>query len=603
EIKGKHHSMFVDSAYRSSSEYRQFWDDLNRGITQQGEFRRFGKGSKEVWIQASYTPIKDMNGKPFRVVKYATDITEQKLQNAYYAGQIQGISESQAVIEFEMDGKIVNANDNFLNTVGYMIDEIKGKHHSMFVDSAYRASPEYRQFWDDLNRGITQQDEFKRFGKGGKEIWIQASYTPIKDMNGTPFRVVKYATDITEQKTQNLKYQKETARLAQSARDGALNERGDENAFSGEYKPLIAGLNNMLDAIVEPIQGAIVTLEQLAAFDLRSRMQGDYKGDFAKMKDSINSSGTALHDAMAQVADSVEQVSSASGQIASSSQQVAEGTSEQASSLEETSSSLEEMSGMTKQNADNTQQAKGLAENTRDAAGKGAEAMSKMMDSMGKIKSAAEGTAEIIKDINEIAFQTNLLALNAAVEAARAGDAGRGFAVVAEEVRNLAGRAKDAAKNTEELIKQSVSLADDGERISTDVNGNLNEIVDSVGKVTDLVGEITVASQEQARGIDQVNNAMAQMDKVVQQAAANSEESSSAAEELSGQAQELAAMVGKFQLNRKKVSAAQRNRAHEARMQVAAAPNKSGGGNGKSGFNMNPEELIPMDDDPDFAEF
>ncbi len=334
--------------------------------------------------------------------------------------------------------------------------------------------------------------------------------------------------------------------LAGAAVDGKLDKRADTTKHQGDYRAVIDGVNRTVDSIVEPINEAASVLEELSNYDLRARVKGEYKGGHARIKDSLNATAAALHDSMAQVADTVEQVTSASGQIASSSQQVAEGASEQASSLEETSSSLEEMSGMTKQNADNTQQAKGLSENTRASADKGADAMSKMMDSMGKIKSAAEGTAEIIKDINEIAFQTNLLALNAAVEAARAGDAGRGFAVVAEEVRNLAGRAKDAAKNTEELIKQSVSLADDGEKISTDVNGNLTEIVESVGKVTDLVGEITVASQEQSRGIDQVNKAMAQMDKVVQQSAANSEESSSAAEELSGQAQELAAMVGRF---------------------------------------------------------
>jgi methyl-accepting chemotaxis protein len=215
-----------------------------------------------------------------------------------------------------------------------------------------------------------------------------------------------------------------------------------------------------LDAVIDPINEAAQALEQLANYNLTARMTGNYNGDLAKIKDSLNATATALHDSMAQVAEAADQVSSASTQIASSSQQVAEGTSEQASALEETSSALEEMAGMTKQNADNTQQAKGLAETTRAAANKGASAMGNMLSSMSKIKSAAEGTAAIIKDINEIAFQTNLLALNAAVEAARAGDAGRGFAVVAEEVRNLAGRAKEAAKNTEGLIKESVSFAE-----------------------------------------------------------------------------------------------------------------------------------------------
>src|SRR5581483_1844015 len=164
------------------------------------EYKRIGKGGKEVWIQASYNPILDMNGKPFKVVKYATDVTQQKLVSADYAGQIAAIQKSQATIEFMMDGTVVSANDNFLKALGYTLDEIKGKHHSMFVDEDYRRSSEYKEFWANLNRGEYQGREYKRIGKGGKEVWIQASYNPILDLNGKPCKVVKYATDVTQQK-------------------------------------------------------------------------------------------------------------------------------------------------------------------------------------------------------------------------------------------------------------------------------------------------------------------------------------------------------------------------------------------------------------------
>ncbi len=197
EIKGRHHSMFVEPAYRASAEYKQFWRDLNDGKFQAAEYKRIGKGGEEVWIQASYNPIFDLNGKPFKVVKFATDVTATKLQNADYQGQIAAISKAQAVIEFNLDGTILTANDNFLTTLGYRLDEIKGKHHSMFVEPAYRASAEYKQFWRDLNDGKFQADRFKRIGKGGKEVWIQASYNPIFDLNGRPFKVVKFATDVT----------------------------------------------------------------------------------------------------------------------------------------------------------------------------------------------------------------------------------------------------------------------------------------------------------------------------------------------------------------------------------------------------------------------
>ncbi len=190
EIKGKHHSLFVEPVLKASPEYQQFWEALNRGQFQVAEYKRLGKGGKEIWIQASYNPILDMNKVPFKVVKYATDVTKQKLASANYMGQIDAIGKSQAVIEFNMDGTIITANDNFLNTLGYSLDEVAGKHHSLFVDAAYRASPEYKAFWDNLGRGEYQSGEFRRIGRGGKEVWIQASYNPIMDMNGKPFKVV-----------------------------------------------------------------------------------------------------------------------------------------------------------------------------------------------------------------------------------------------------------------------------------------------------------------------------------------------------------------------------------------------------------------------------
>lgn len=202
EIKGQHHSLFVDPVYRNSTEYRVFWEKLGQGTYDAGEYLRVGKGGKEIWIQASYNPILDSSGKPFKVVKFATDITEQKLRNANFEGQLKAVNKAQAVIEFTLDGKILHANENFLNTLGYTADEIKGQHHSLFVDPAYRSSAEYRAFWDKLGQGNFDAGEYLRLGKGGKPVWIQASYNPIMDSKGKPFKVVKFATDITEQKRQ-----------------------------------------------------------------------------------------------------------------------------------------------------------------------------------------------------------------------------------------------------------------------------------------------------------------------------------------------------------------------------------------------------------------
>ena len=412
----------------------------------------------------------------------------------------------------------------------------------------------------------------------GKQIIL------TEGINGVRSNVSALVSDITN--------------LSIAAVEGRLAYRADEKQHQGDFQSIVAGVNRTLDAIVQPIKESADVLENLARYNLTAQMAGNYNGDFSKIKISINTASDVLHDAISQVRSAVGQVNSAAQQISSSSQQVAEGASEQASALEETTSSMEEMSSMTKQNAANTQQARTLAEETRLAATEGTRDMQRMVQAMGQIKTAASGTSEIIKDINDIAFQTNLLALNAAVEAARAGDAGRGFAVVAEEVRNLAGRAKEAAKNTESLIRQSMTLAESGEEMSMQVNENLKRMTGSVEKVTEIIGEIAIASSEQARGIEQVNKAMMEMDQVTQRAAANSEESSSASEELAGQAEELLNMVSKFQLRLashnvplfdRKSSAtvnATRNQSPEKRLPPSLS-----------------NHVKPLGDDSDFAEF
>jgi len=344
--------------------------------------------------------------------------------------------------------------------------------------------------------------------------------------------------------------------LSEAAVAGKLSARADAGKHQGDFKKVVEGFNQTLDAVLAPVNEAASVLERLAQRDLRARMSGAYRGDHARIKDSLNATGQALHEAIAQVAEAVDQVSSASTQIAASSQAVASGASEQASSLQETSSSLESLLSITKQSADAAQQANTLASSARSAATDGAAAVEQMQGAMGKIRASAESTSQIIKDINDIAFQTNLLALNAAVEAARAGEAGRGFAVVAEEVRSLALRAKEAAMKTEELIRQSVRQAGEGEISSKHVAGKLGEIVGGIGKVSAIVSEIAAAAKEQSIGIDQVSKAVGEMDKVTQQNAASAEESSSAASELSGQSEELAAMVGAFQIARSGVGAA-----------------------------------------------
>jgi methyl-accepting chemotaxis protein len=429
------------------------------------------------------------------------------------------------------------------------LDRMSGAHDAGDIDAvieAQRFHGAYRTMAEGVNNMVAGHIAVKKkamacvaeFGRGNFEA-------PLEKFPGKK----AFINETIEQVRVSLKALIADADgLVQAAVAGQLSTRADASRHLGDFRKIVDGVNKTLDAVMAPINEAAEVLEQLSQRDLRARVTGQYQGDHAKIKESVNSTAEALHDALAQVAQAVDQVSSASTQIAASSQAVASGASEQASALQETTSSIESVSSMTKQTADSAQQANQLAKTARLAATDGSAAVEQMQGAMGRIKASAEGTSQIIKDINDIAFQTNLLALNAAVEAARAGEAGRGFAVVAEEVRSLALRAKEAATKTEELIRQSVKEAGEGEVTAKHVAGKLGEIATGVSKVSDIVAEIASSAQAQSAGIEQVTGAVSEMDKVTQQNAASAEESSSAASELSGQAEELAAMVAAFQL-------------------------------------------------------
>lgn len=256
EIQGKHHGMFVPPAERDSPAYREFWAALNRGEFQAAEYKRIGKAGKEVWIQATYNPVLDEKGKPCKVVKFATDVTAEKLRNADLAGQIEAIGKAQAVIEFNMDGTIITANANFLDALGYSLAEIKGKHHSMFVEPSERDGSTYREFWASLNRGQYQAAEYKRIGKGGKEVYIQASYNPILDLNGKPFKVVKYATDVTKQVL---------------VRMGNERVRGMMESVAAGSEELNASVREISEAMTKSRETAMSAVDQVAAADAQAQ--------------------------------------------------------------------------------------------------------------------------------------------------------------------------------------------------------------------------------------------------------------------------------------------------------------------------------------------
>jgi methyl-accepting chemotaxis protein len=406
EINGRHHRMFVDPAYADSEAYRQFWDKIRRGEFVAGEFKRFAKGGREIWLQASYNPIRDSSGRVTRVVKFATDITDAKNKAIDAQGQMEAIGRSQAVIEFRLDGTIITANANFLDAIGYSLEEIRGRHHEMFVEKAFANSAAYRQFWEALRRGEFQAAEYKRVGRDGKAIWIQASYNPIRNADGVPTKIVNYATDITAQ----------------------VERRIRNEGLSVEIGRDLAG----------------------AAGSIRS------------------------------VSHQASEVASAVTETSSTIQSVAAATEELTSSIWAISSSI----ASSKRSTDE------------------ASALSKSADSSASaLTKTAQQMSGIVQIIDDIASQINLLALNATIESARAGEAGRGFAVVAAEVKQLAAQVSAATKT----ISGEISGV---QTVSAEVVGSLKAIQNSVSVAADSISSVASAVEQQSAATSEISSTM-----------------------------------------------------------------------------------------------
>ncbi|MBI4694785.1 MAG: HAMP domain-containing protein [Gammaproteobacteria bacterium] len=338
----------------------------------------------------------------------------------------------------------------------------------------------------------------------------------------------------------------DTSRLAQAATAGCLQERADLDRHWGDFRRIVAGMNDTLDAIVAPVHETKSVLEELAEGGLTRRVEGDFQGEFAVLRDAVNASTENLLNMVGRIRESARTIHASSGEIAKGNQDLSQRTEEQASSLEETAASMEELTGTVRQNADNARQANQLAARAREEAEKGGRVVADAVGAMNEIDTSSRRIADIITVIDEIAFQTNLLALNAAVEAARAGEHGRGFAVVAGEVRNLAQRSAVAAKEIKTLIQDSVTKVEEGSRLVNESGRTLDGIVSAVKKVSDIVGEIAAASAEQSVGIEQVNKALTQMEQVTQQNAALVEESAAASESMSDEARGLNELIAFF---------------------------------------------------------
>ncbi|MBU1346655.1 MAG: PAS domain S-box protein [Alphaproteobacteria bacterium] len=423
------------------------------------------------------------------------------------------IGRSQAVIEFDLDGTILDANDNFLQAMGYRMDEIRGTHHRNFMDPAEAALPAYAQFWADLNRGQFAAGKFRRLAKGGREIWLQASYNPIV-VDGRTVRVIKLAVDITAQE--------HAAARSEAERVGA------EQVQTALVDALAASLTNLS-------QGDLTTVVRVDADDANRAIKTDY-----------NSAVESLRATLEQVLAAVSGLRTGSDEISGASDDLSRRTEQQAASLEQTAAALDQITATVRRSADGARQASEAAAGARSQAQHSGEVVRNAVAAMGDIQKSAALIGDIIGVIDEIAFQTNLLALNAGVEAARAGDSGRGFAVVASEVRALAQRSAEAAKEIKTLISASTAQVDVGVKLVDETGTALSSIVDRVAEIDGLVSEIAASAQEQATGLQQVNTAVNQMDQVTQQNAAMVEQSTAAAASLKMEAEQLAELVGRF---------------------------------------------------------
>ncbi len=524
EIQGRHHNMFVDRDYAASPQYSEFWRRLNAGEVIADKFTRIGRGGAKVVIEASYNPILGEDGKPYKVVKFATDVTaaETKLASSAVAvkdalAMLAGADRAMGIIEFDLAGNVLTANDNFLKVLGYSLSDIQGRHHQMFVERDYAASPQYADFWRRLNAGEVIADKFTRIGRGGAKVVIEASYNPILGEDGKPYKVVKFATDVT-------------------AAELAREEREVLDAASAREQAMV---------VAETARG----LSALADGDLGHRIETAFPGEYAKLQTDFNLAISKLEEAMVVINTNASAMQTGAGEISQAADDLSRRTEQQAATLEETAAALDQITATVRRTAEGADRASTVVVSAKGAAEQSGVVVNRAVAAMGEIERSSDQISQIIGVIDEIAFQTNLLALNAGVEAARAGDAGRGFAVVASEVRALAQRSAEAAKEIKALIAASSGHVKDGVGLVGETGQALTAIVERVSEINGLMAEITASAQEQATALTQVNTAINQMDQTTQQNAAMVEQSTAASHNLSREAEELAGLVGKFQVS------------------------------------------------------